>query len=274
MNRLSCAVAVGLASVAISARAATFDIQNFDQGWYQYDGSHQVNNTNIALVEQDYVNFVAFDLSGLAGQTVISATVTYAADLGSYDAFQFTDPHEVFDLYDFVGVTDDLLSGNGGSAAFNDLADGIFLGSTNILTPLPANGTQSPNPAGAMPEVNVDLNSAGISYLNGILSATDYRVIFGGSSQTLANFPNTQYIWGGSGASGLAVSLTLEVSPASLPGCGPSGGRPPKCDVISPVPIPAALPLLLAGIGCLGFIALFRNRGICGERNARDKLSS
>lgn len=40
-----------------------------------------------------------------------------------------------------------------------------------------------------------------------------------------------------------------------LPGCGPSGGVPPKCNPdISPVPLPAALPLLGAGIGGLGFM--------------------
>lgn len=85
-----------------------------------------------------------------------------------------------------------------------------------------------------MPEVNIALNSAGIAYLNAILAATDYRVIFGGSSQTLSGSPNNQYIWGNSGGTGLGVTLTLQ---------------------ISPIPLPASLPLMLAGMAGLGWVA-------------------
>lgn len=139
MKCLLCVLAAALVSTAGSAGAATVTLHNFDQGWYQNDGSHQVNNANIYVDEQSYVNFAAFDLSGLVGQTVTSANVTYAADLGAYNAKQYTDPFEVFDLYNFVGDIDELLFGNGGAAAFTDLGDGSLLGSANILTPLPSN---------------------------------------------------------------------------------------------------------------------------------------
>ncbi|AXI53788.1 hypothetical protein C1J05_04085 [Sulfitobacter sp. JL08] len=49
------------------------------------------------------------------------------------------------------------------------------------------------------------------------------------------------------------------------PGCIPSNYTPPKCepwrpDGLSAVPLPAALPMLLAGIGGLGFIGRRRKR--------------
>lgn len=43
-----------------------------------------------------------------------------------------------------------------------------------------------------------------------------------------------------------------------LPGCGPSGGVPPKCDNLTAVPLPAALPILFAAIGSLGFICRWK----------------
>lgn len=49
------------------------------------------------------------------------------------------------------------------------------------------------------------------------------------------------------------------------PGCIPSNYTPPKCepwrpDGLTPVPLPAALPMLLAGIGGLGFVGHRRKR--------------
>lgn len=38
-----------------------------------------------------------------------------------------------------------------------------------------------------------------------------------------------------------------------LPGCAPSGNRPPKCSDVSPVPVPATFPLLVVGVITLGF---------------------
>ena len=43
---------------------------------------------------------------------------------------------------------------------------------------------------------------------------------------------------------------------------GPSGGVPPKCNPdISAVPLPASLPLMLAGLGGLGMIARRKKKG-------------
>jgi opacity protein-like surface antigen len=54
------------------------------------------------------------------------------------------------------------------------------------------------------------------------------------------------------------IDFRTYVLPTPLPpGCEPSDFRPPKCDDFNPnvVPLPAALPMLLAGIGGLGFMA-------------------
>ena len=49
--------------------------------------------------------------------------------------------------------------------------------------------------------------------------------------------------------------ITLGQAVLDLPGCGPSGGVPPKCNSdVSAVPLPTALPLLAAGLAGLGFI--------------------
>ncbi|AXI54794.1 hypothetical protein C1J05_10045 [Sulfitobacter sp. JL08] len=60
------------------------------------------------------------------------------------------------------------------------------------------------------------------------------------------------------------TSVVLSLGPPP-PGCIPSNYTPPKCepwrpDGLSPVPLPAALPMLLAGVGGLGFIARRRRK--------------
>ncbi|MFX0544351.1 VPLPA-CTERM sorting domain-containing protein [Roseovarius sp. S1116L3] len=59
-------------------------------------------------------------------------------------------------------------------------------------------------------------------------------------------------------------SQNWTVAQSSLPGCEASGGRPPKCDGISPVPLPATFPLLGAGLAGLGFV---------GRRRRKDKAA-
>jgi hypothetical protein len=46
-------------------------------------------------------------------------------------------------------------------------------------------------------------------------------------------------------------SLVFGGEDGELPGCGPSGGVPPKCNETAVIPLPAGLPLLLSGL--LGF---------------------
>ena len=71
-------------------------------------------------------------------------------------------------------------------------------------------------------------------------------------------FDEIRFVVGGPGPSRQAAIDNLAFNFADIappPGCEPSGFRPPKCDDFDPavVPLPASLPLLMAGVAGLVF---------------------
>jgi hypothetical protein len=50
------------------------------------------------------------------------------------------------------------------------------------------------------------------------------------------------------------------LSPRSQPGCGPSGGVPPKCNPLSVVPLPATFLFLFGSLGLLGLASCRRHK--------------
>src|SRR5262249_9159253 len=88
---LSCAAVFSIA--ASNAAAAT--IESFDNGWYSQannstgDFTAGVSNINVGwnqVTGATYRNWLAFDLSSLAGQNITSATLTFYGGNGDYDS--------------------------------------------------------------------------------------------------------------------------------------------------------------------------------------------
>jgi PEP-CTERM motif len=105
------------------------EVRPFDAGWYA-DGtwSHNPSNDNyiVGLCTSCadagyYNNFFVFDISGLAGTTVTSASFK----LYSFDV---TLKEGLYSMFDVRTSIDSLLAGTGGEAAFNDLAGGTAYG--------------------------------------------------------------------------------------------------------------------------------------------------
>lgn len=168
------------------------------------------------ILEGDFRNNVfRFDLTGIVGH-IVSATLSILPT-GTYTTGTAIDSVQ----YAIYEVTSDLAALGttaARTAAFTDFGSGTFYGSTSIATP---------GFSGAMPAVTIVLNQAAVGDLNAALGGT---FAIGGTSNLPAG--NT-FVWSSSNASEPVATLTYEVAP---------------------VPVPAALPMLLAALGGLGLL--------------------
>lgn len=227
LARYSCALSVALsigivgAVIPLSAEAATFN--SYDNGWYRSDGYHDPTNDNIytgLTFSFGFHTFFAFDLSGAAGQTAVSAQLVIPAN-GYYYSSSGGSTYEVFD---YIGSIPNLLDGTAGIAGFNDLRSGNSYGQTTI------SGVSTTDP---MPEVAVTLNAAALADINALLAGSAFDFAIGGActSCTVGSV-----LW--SSSEGVnAGQLILEF------------GTP------SAVPLPGALPLFASGlVGGFGYL--------------------
>lgn len=229
--RLSAYLAALAALAPAAAHAVTATVETYDSGFYRENGAHDPANpityTGINL-GSELRSFYAFDLSSLAGLgPVSSATIVFYGDNGEFRSDTNT---ETATLYEVSTDTAALTAGTGGTAAFDDLGDGLVYGAATV--------TQTSRTP--MPEVTVDLSSAALGALNTLLAMTTPDDFAVGAALTSIDGFRTQSFWG---ASYFSPSAELQITFAST---------------AADVPVPAAAPLLLAGIG--GLLALRRRR--------------
>lgn len=230
---LLAATAIWLSAASLPAAAAV--ILSADQGWYNSSGYHSPSNNNIAVGNNDgYRNFFAFNLGTISG-TITGASLKIYGGNGAY--YNGANTSEIYNIYDYTGNKVPMLSGFGGTAAYNDLGSGSLYGSTTVNYLLGS--------AGPMHEVTIaSLSAAAISDMNAALAGTDHLFIIGGASPSLLA---GQYLWSGSGSTP-AAELSIEVQPATA------------------VPTPDTLPLIAAG--GLGLLFFRRHRPRNSDRAA------
>ena len=221
--------ALAFVSVMLSsAQAATFD--STDNGWYReviFD--HGPANTNIYTgdnIGREFRSFLTFDLTSAAGMTVISGTLTLFSGNG---IFASPDPQETYRIFDYTGSIPDLVAGTGGSTAFDDLGTGSSYGQTVV---------NSPGQNLAMPTVTVALTAAALSDINTLLTGALFDFALGGVCTTCGM---NQAFWSGS----LGV---------------PAGQLSLEFASVSPVPLPAALPLFITVLAGMGFLRWWKRR--------------
>jgi hypothetical protein len=175
-------------------------------------------------------NWFTFDLSGAAGQTVISAQLVIPAQ-GNYltDAGIF---NLTYVVNDYVGSIAALVGGTAGVAGYTDLGNGPY-GQTVVTVPSAGVGFMS----SIGPNVTVTLNATALADLNTLLAGSVFDFALGGACSTCSS---TEQLWGTS--SGVpAAHLDLEFAPST-------------------VPLPAALPLFAGGLGMMALVTRRRKR--------------
>jgi len=175
-------------------------------------------------------NFFVFDLASVAGQTVLAGELQISGDFGNFMSNTGTDVGtQTFQLYAFSGTISSLGTTSGTNYA--DLGTGALFGEASVTSPFSSNNS--------MPPVSVVLNAAAITYINSLLGGSDpFGIAFGGVCSTC----NTVgFLWGTS-ILNPPSNLSLRTAP------------------VNAVPLPAALPLLGAGLAGLGAVGWLRRR--------------
>jgi hypothetical protein len=199
MSMKTFAAALVTALVLMStAQAATISYTSVDNGWYKQDGDHYFGNKNTYtgwLGGEVYNSYFTFNLSGLQGQKITSATLTVQAGNGIYAS---PDASEQIQIWDVTGTPNQEPSID----LFNDLMTGTKFGQSTVSSVTEA----------VMPEVRVTLNSAAFADM---LKNSAFSV--GAHLDTIDHTDlYREGVWAGSLKNGVAT-LTLEVQPNDVP---------------------------------------------------------
>jgi hypothetical protein len=225
---LSCAALLSVIGGGAS-NAAT--IQNFDSGWYTNSGfTAGVTNINVGssnLSGAVYHNWLAFNVTGLAGENITSATLTFYGGNGSNTSAT----SETLGLFDYTGSINALIGNSQNNVGiYNDLGNGNSYGTAVVAN-------------GPIQQFSVTLSQAAIASLNAAAhNQTDTRFVIGGSLLSISGpFANEQLfaIFGPQTALAPAAFLTLETSVAA-------------------VPEPATWAMMILGFAGVGFVAYRR----------------
>ena len=190
------------------ASAAT--VQNFDSGWYTNSGfTAGVTNINVGssnLSGAIYHNWLAFNVTGLAGANITSATLSFYGGNG----INTSGTSEALGLFDYTGSINALIGNSQNNVGiYNDLGNGNSYGTAVVA----ANGP--------IQQFSVTLSQAAIADLNAAAhNQSDNRFVVGGSLLSISGpFANEQLfaIFGPQAALTPAAVLTLETSVAAVP---------------------------------------------------------
>jgi hypothetical protein len=225
--------AIFLLAVSVSsARADT--LLSVNQGTYDNNGVQYTPTIFVGFAGTlELHNFLVFDLSSLAGQTVTGGELVIFPNNGGYTS---SESEELFQAFGYTGSIANLAAGTGGTAAFKDLVSGDLYGDGLVR-----DGSGGSN---SISGVIVQLNSNALADINALLIGSGFDFVIGGLCSTCSSSPS-QNLWAPSAiapAFAPAAQLSLEVAPAAT------------------VPLPAALPLFAGGLGLLGWLARRRRK--------------
>ena len=161
------------------------DLSDYDRGWYTSIGVHTPTNRNYITghcdttcsMDEEARSFFVFDLAGI-NKPIVAATLCLEVPLSL--GYLSPDPTEVFEVHDYVGDINTLVSGAGGSAAFEDLGTGAFYGSRSY----------SCADKGML--TTIDLNEQALADMNASLGGL---FAMGGRISTLGPFTD-EYVFG------------------------------------------------------------------------------
>ena len=163
------------------ASAAT--VQNFDSGWYTNSGfTAGVTNINVGssnLSGAIYHNWLAFNVMGLAGANITSATLSFYGGNG----INTSATSEALGLFDYTGSINALIANSPNNVGiYNDLGNGNSYGTAVVA----ANGP--------IQQFSVTLSQAAIADLNAAAhNQSDNRFVVGGSLLSISGpFANEQ----------------------------------------------------------------------------------
>lgn len=221
--------------------AMTLDVGSIDNGRYSNAGvagataSIVAGRNNAVSVR----NWFAFDLSGIdtggiVGKvSVTSATLSIAAANGTWTAEDL-----VYSVFDFKSDINALISRSTNAAIYDDLGSGRSYGQSVHL--------QNGNRLDPMSAVSVVLSSFALKDLDKAIRTNTVFALGGAVSSPDAGSSSYRLWFGSSGAKG------------GEEGFNPAGTLSLTYEVLPAVPLPAGLPLLLAGLGCLAALRRLR----------------
>ena len=216
MRILKVAAALGCAvlfSVIGGEASNAATIQSFDQGWYTNSGfTGGAGNDNINVGSSNlsgaiYHNWLAFDIAGLAGQNVTSATLTFYGGNGRNTSAT----SEILGLFDYTGSIDAITSNSQSNVGiYTDLGNGNSYGTAVV-----------PASAGLIQQFSITLSQAAIADLNAAAhNLSDTRFVIGGALLSISGpFADEQLFatFGSERPVVPAAVLNLETAIAAVP---------------------------------------------------------